>query len=548
MDFPFTLQGSNPIRLSKAFDHKTMGKMQKKLSIFLFVLSFTFSVSAQNEAANAGIRLFFPAYTDWNALEEGKELTFTLKAAGGTGTRFTYAITQGKQDGMDFDSAGYFAWKPEFNFADRLSTARTVQVIFEVRNDKGETASKTIEFKVKHVNQPPTVGDVKPWYVGYNSMNRYKVEPSAVRDEDSDPVVFIATDKMPEGMQLTAQGELTWKPSLTQFNALKARPVIVEMLAEDQPGKQQSRVKLRVEATQQDLAPEITVVPRDNPIRIKENATVDLSFYLADPNGDDDVKVFDFVTTNTEVPKSALRRNTPNQYEFIWNPGYNFVRDPLDSVSFQITFFALDKAQKRAETKVNFTVYNSVNEDAQNVQLYTQYRTGLVRAWDLLEQLKDKEQDLKRSYRRAKKGKTRRSVANASLGAISGLAPVVIQDNAGQRTITTIGGTAVATLGTLEATEVIGKSMKDLIDRLNYVMEKKNELQTKGDIFARKYALKSSRRNRDFQRDLDDFIALLNLKGMVALELDAGWENKKQATDKAIKATFKDYSPMEEEK
>ena len=398
------------------------------------------------------------------------------------------------------------------------------------------------------MNQPPTVGDVKPWYVGYNSMNRYKVEPSAVRDEDSDPVVFIATDKMPEGMQLTAQGELTWKPSLTQFNALKARPVIVEMLAEDQPGKQQSRVKLRVEATQQDLAPEITVVPRDNPIRIKENATVDLSFYLADPNGDDDVKVFDFVTTNTEVPKSALRRNTPNQYEFIWNPGYNFVRDPLDSVSFQITFFALDKAQKRAETKVNFTVYNSVNEDAQNVQLYTQYRTGLVRAWDLLEQLKDKEQDLKRSYRRAKKGKTRRSVANASLGAISGLAPVVIQDNAGQRTITTIGGTAVATLGTLEATEVIGKSMKDLIDRLNYVMEKKNELQTKGDIFARKYALKSSRRNRDFQRDLDDFIALLNLKGMVALELDAGWENKKQATDKAIKATFKDYSPMEEEK
>ena len=548
MDFPFTLQGSNPIRLSKAFDHKTMGKMQKKLSIFLFVLSFTFSVSAQNEAANAGIRLFFPAYTDWNALEEGKELTFTLKAAGGTGTRFTYAITQGKQDGMDFDSAGYFAWKPEFNFADRLSAMRTVQVIFEVRNDKGETASKTIEFKVKHVNQPPTVGDVKPWYVGYNSMNRYKVEPEAVRDEDSDPVVFIATDKMPEGMQLTAQGELTWKPSLTQFNALKARPVIVEMLAEDQPGKQQSRVKLRVEATQQDLAPEITVVPRDNPIRIKENATVDLSFYLADPNGDDDVKVFDFVTTNTEVPKSALRRNTPNQYEFIWNPGYNFVRDPLDSVSFQITFFALDKAQKRAETKVNFTVYNSVNEDAQNVQLYTQYRTGLVRAWDLLEQLKDKEQDLKRSYRRAKKGKTRRSVANASLGAISGLAPVVIQDNAGQRTITTIGGTAVATLGTLEATEVIGKSMKDLIDRLNYVMEKKNELQTKGDIFARKYALKSSRRNRDFQRDLDDFIALLNLKGMVALELDAGWENKKQATDKAIKATFKDYSPMEEEK
>ena len=35
----------------------------------------------------------------------------------------------------------------------------------------------------------------------------------------------------------------------------------------------------------------------------------------------------------------------------------------------------------------------------------------------------------------------------------------------------------------------------------------------------------------------------MNLSGLVALELDANWENKKEATDVAIKKTFKDFVP-----
>ena len=50
-------------------------------------------------------------------------------------------------------------------------------------------------------------------------------------------------------------------------------------------------------------------------------------------------------------------------------------------------------------------------------------------------------------------------------------------------------------MGTLEATEVIGKSMKDLLDRYNYVLGKRSELQNKGDVFAREFALKSARRS-----------------------------------------------------
>ena len=101
-------------------------------------------------------------------------------------------------------------------------------------------------------------------------------------------------------------------------------------------------------------------------------------------------------------------------------------------------------------------------------------------------------------------------------------------------------------MGTLEATEVIGKSMKDLLERYNYVLGKKTEIQNKGDVFAREFALKASRRGGDFVKRLDDFRAIMSLSGLVALELDANWQNKKEATDKAIKRTFKDFTPLEE--
>ena len=83
--------------------------------------------------------------------------------------------------------------------------------------------------------------------------------------------------------------------------------------------------------------------------------------------------------------------------------------------------------------------------------------------------------------------------------------------------------------------------MKDVIDRLNYVIEKKNEIQTKGDIFARDFSLKSSRRGNDFIKKVDEFNNTMNLKGLVALELNATWENKKKASESNIKKTFKDF-------
>lgn len=529
-------------------------KIGSIVALFLFLIRLT-AVGQDGKP----LQIILPHQLDrqnlnWNQVAEGQTIDVMLRAAGNRADSVTFAIKQGQMEGMSLDSLGHFRWTPGFDIADRINTTRIIPVIFEVRNKQGETATQSVDIKVQHVNRPPVVGDLRPFYVRNKTQNVYKIDPAAIRDDDNDPVVIIPiTDQMPEGAKMTAQGELTWQPSLHQFNHLKAnKGQYVEFWVEDQPAKSRTKGRLKMEVTQMDVPPEITMVPENPRVRINENSTVNLKFYLGDPNGDDDLKTFDFLSESQDVPKEALRKNTETSYEFIWKPNYDFVKDPHDSLAFQIVFFALDKGQNRAEKKINFTVYNAINEDEKDRYLYAQYRQSLVTAWNLLTQLGEKEEELKRSYRKAKTGKRNRSVANAGLGAVTGVTPAIVANNqntkiqTNMRYVSAVGGTAVLTMGTLEATEVIGKSMKDLLDRFNYVMSKKSELQNKGDVFAREFALKATRRNPDFVKKLDDFRAAMSLSGLVALELDAAWQSKTEATDKALKKMFKDFSPMEE--
>ena len=503
---------------------------------------------------NKPLRIVLPQQPDWNVVQEGQTLRFSLKAIGTNADSVSFRLAQGQLDGMLLDSAGTFTWKPGYDIADRIQTVKTIPLLLEVHNQFGESATQSIDLKVRHVNRPPVIGELPPFYVRYRTQNVYKMDPSAIKDEDNDPIVFIPiSDQMPEGSKLSSQGEMTWTLSLNQFNKLKTEKFIyIEFWVEDQPAKSRTKGRLKVEVTQMDLPPDITVVPKEQRYKVKENASVNLKFYLSDPNGDDDISAFDFLSDNQNIPKSALIKNTDNQYEFIWTPGYDFVKDPLDTLQVQITFYALDKAQNRDERKITFTVQNAINEEAKDRALYAQYRQVLVSAWNLVERLSEKEEALKLSYRKAQKGKRNRSVANASLGAVGGITPAIIANNKSQsvqtnmRYVSAVGGTAVLTMGTLEATEVIGKSMKDLLERYNYVLGKKTEIQNKGDVFAREFALKASRRGGDFVKRLDDFRAIMSLSGLVALELDANWQNKKEATDKAIKRTFKDFTPLEE--
>lgn len=502
---------------------------------------------AEEEAAPAvtvePLRLSFPEERGWNVLQEGEKIEFCVKATGGTDSIFSYRLSQGSVEGMEFDSTGMFRWTPDYDFVPRLSRDTTIQLLFEASNRHDERVRQVVDFSVEHVNRPPLVGELKPLYARYNTVNTYMIESSVVRDEDEDPIVFVPImDAMPEGARLSEQGEFSWRPSLTQFNHLQNNPVELEFYVEDQPSKARTKGYFMIKATQQDEPPSMQMVPSQKRFVYKEDATINLKFQLYDPNGESDIASFSLISDNPHVPADALVKNTDTQYEFIWRPGYDFVKDPLDSVSFNVTFFVIDKSNKQEERRVRFTILNTVNEAEWDLKLYKEYRASLVRAWDLMEQLKEAEKDLKKKYRRAKRGKKTRSLTNASLGAATGIGPVVVEEPATSKKITAIGGTAVMTIGTLEATEVFGRSTKDLVERLNYIIEKRNELQTKGDIFARKYALKSSRRKSDFMKDVDDFVSVMNLKGLVALELDAAWQNKNKATNENIAKTFKDFS------
>ncbi|ALJ01767.1 hypothetical protein DC20_21990 (plasmid) [Rufibacter tibetensis] len=490
------------------------------------------------------LKLIFPGRPGWNLLKEGEKRQFEVKAEGGTGERVIYSVAQNRVEGLVFDSLGRFSWTPGYDFVDRLTKESTVQLLFEARNEKDERASQVVDLTVRHVNRPPVVGELKPLYVQYNTVNSYTIESSAIKDDDNDPTTIVPiAGGMPEGAKLSAQGEFSWKPSVTQFNRLRDKPLVVEFYVEDQPYKARTKGQFRVEVTQQDLPPNVLLVPSQKLFRFKEDATVNLKFQVNDPNGESDIASFSFISQSATVPTSALVRNTPSQYEFIWKPGYDFVKDPLDSITFDLTFFAIDKSNKQQERTVTFTVQNAINEEENDQKLYQGYRTALARAWEMMDQLAAAEKDLKDKYRRARKGKKARSVTTATLGAGTGITPVVIEVPNTTKKVTAIGGTLVMTIGTLEATEVIGRSTKDLVERLNYIMEKRNELQTKGDAYARRYSLKSARRRPEFPKDTDELTAALSLRGLVALELEAGGESGKGATDGDIAKTFGGFHP-----
>lgn len=522
----------------------------KKITIPILVVIFLITQIAVPNLAMAQsvntvpLELSFPTWPGWNMVKEGENLQFAVKASGGEeGSRFVYTITEGHQEGLDFDSLGRFSWTPGYDFVDRETKVRSIQVVFEAVNENNERVSKAVEFKVSHVNRPPAITELKPFYVGYNTINTYTINPKAVSDDDGDPVVFVPiSDSMPEGARLSAEGEFTWKPSLTQYNKLRSKPMVIEFYVEDQPAKARTKGQFKMEVTQQDLPPSIQMVPSQKRFVFKEDGTVSLKLQVYDPNGDTDISMFNFISERSEVPGSALVKINPSQYEFTWKPGYDFVKDPQDSLSFNVTFFAVDRTNKQDERQVSFTVLNAVNEVERDQKLYNEYRSALVRAWDLMEQLKETEKYLKKKYRRAQRGKKGRSVTNASLGATTGIAPVVFEDPVQSKKISIIGGTTVMTIGTLEATEVFGRSTKDLVERLNYIIEKRNELQNKGDVFARGYASKAARNRPDFMKAIDDFVLVMSLKGLVALELDASWQNKKEATHENVSKTFKDFS------
>jgi hypothetical protein len=500
----------------------------------LFFVSGTFISNAQ--------RLHASDSTNWNSLNEGHELTFKIYALDSIVPKFTLEGVNGY--GMQFDSLGNFYWRPSFDLVDRLEKQREVSVIAQAEWKDGKRVRKTLNFTVLHQNRPPVVEDLPVFYVKQSSANRYQIPSEYVVDPDSDPLVFKSIQsQLPEGVVLSSLGLLTWTPSRNQFNNLKNNPLLLEFVVQDQPEKAEVRGKIRIAQTQLDLPPEMLLVPGDSSFTIKEDERINLKLYVSDPNGDDNINSVGFVPSDPRVLGSSMIQNTTAQSEFTWSPGYYFVEEVQKEKNVEITFFALDKSNNRVQKKVIIKVLDTENLDEKDKFLYQKYRNSLVQAKSLLDLLVDNNEKLNKAYKQAKKGKKNRSILNASLGATTGLAPIAIpNDPATYKAVSAIGGTTVMTLGTLEATEVVGKSRTDILEKMKTNVEIRNQLQLEADNFARKYALKSMRRNKEFDADRDKLLPIINNQKLVILELDASKPGPANYDNKELKKTFPDFS------
>lgn len=518
-----------------------------KCGLFIGALSVSLTSLAQSadSTRQSDVRFIFPDSTGWNVIPENHVLSFELKT---THPDPPFFSIEGADDlDIEFDSAGRFFWQPSYDLVDRVERIKEFSVIFEANwphLPKAQRIRQTVNFMVKHVNRPPVVEEMPVFYVKQSAENSYQIPNEFVYDLDGDPLVFVSVlSSMPEGATLSSQGKFTWKPSRTQFLGIRKEPLVVEFIVEDQPDKAETIGRLKIAPTQQDLPPELLLVPAvpaDSTFTIKEDETLNIKIYVSDPNGDDDVSHAGFIARDPRVPATALKRNTPLQYEFTWSPGYDFVEELDGEVTTDIVFFALDKSNNRTQRKAKIRVLDAENIAKIDALAYQKYRSNLLEAGKLIKLLDENQRVLNREYKKARKGKQHRSIVNASLGAVTGLSPVVIETPDQSKIVSGVGGTTVLTLNTLEATEVIGRSKDGIMDKIRTGIDIRNKVQAAGDEFARKYALKAPRRVPEFDKDIEKLRAVLSDPRIVLLELDA-YERNVKIQEKDLKKIFLDY-------
>ncbi len=485
--------------------------------------------------------LIFPYQYGWNILSEGETLSFRLQAKDSIPAK-SFRLDGIESTGIHFDTLGNFSWLPSYDLVDRLEKQKDFNVIFEAAWEGNRKVRVPVTFTVLHKNRAPVMEELPIVYVKMASGNTYQIPNEYVRDPDGDPITFKPVkDQIPQGANLSSLGLFTWTPSRSQFYALKESPLIVEFIVEDQPDKASIRGKLKIAQVQMDLPPEIMIVPGDSMLSVKENDLVNLKIYVSDPNGDENIAQVGFISSDDIIPIESFKENTKVQSEFIWRPGYEFVKESDAFEVVELTFYAIDNANNRAERKVSITIDDAVNIDELDKIAYSRYRNSLIQAKGLIDQLDENHEILTKAYKKAKRGKKNRALINASLGATTGLSPVVLNTDP-SKVVSAIGGTTVLTLGTLEATELLGKSKSDILEKMKVNVEIRNQLQVAGDNFARKYALKSNRRSSDFDIDRDKLLPIINNQKLVILEMDANRPSYRDYSSKELKKTFPDFS------
>ena len=505
-----------------------------KSLLLIFFFFFSLSLAAQ--------QLLFPANENWNVVKEGQSLNFSIELNDESKPRYSIEGVNGYP--IAFDTLGHFSWTPSFDMVDRLEKQKELTLIFQAEWKNGHRVSKSVSFIVLHQNRPPAIDDLPTLYVKQVTQNQYQISDDYVKDPDGDPIVYKPiVSQLPEGLQFSSQGLVTWSPSRNQFNALKINPLLLEFIIQDQPDKAETRGKLKIAQTQLDLPPDLLILPGDSLFTIKEDERLNFKIYASDPNGDENINAFGFVSSDSRIPKNSLKESTNSQGEFTWQPGYQFVDEAEKQRLVDLTFFVLDKSNNRVENRVKIKVLDAENLDQKDKFLFQKYRNSLLQAKALIERLDENHEMLSRTLKQAKKGKKKRAILNALLGATTGLSPVMLSNDPNSyRAVSAIGGTTVLTLGTLEATEVIGKSKNEILDKLKVNVEIRNQLQLEGDNFTRKYALKSARRDKSFDADRDKMLPIINNQKLEILELTAAMPAYPKYDNKEIKKTFADFS------
>lgn len=516
------------------------------VGFFVFGVSLaSFAQEADTTASQNVPKLILPDSSGWNIIKENQVLSFQVRTTDPDPPFFS--LEGGENLNIKFDSLGNFQWQPSYDLVDRVTRMKDFTIIIEAswpHVPGNRRVRESLTFVVSHVNRPPVVEEMPVFYVKQSNTNTYQFPPEFVYDQDGDPLVFKSIlDKMPEGSSLSSQGQFSWNPSRSQFMSMRKEPLVVEFIVQDQPAKAETIGKLKIAPTQQDLPPEVLLVPGvpgDSVFAIKEDETLNLKIYVSDPNGDDDVSHTGFVSNDKRVPGSALKSNTSLQYEFTWSPGYEYIDEVNGSTITEVVFFVLDKSNNRTQRKAKIKVTDTENLIKKDAQLFQKYKNYLVEAGRLVKLLDENQKDLNKEYKRARRGKQNRSIINASLGAVTGLSPVVIDAPDQSKIVSGVGGTTVLTLGTLEATEVIGRSKEGIMDKIKIGIDIRNKVQSAGDEFARKYSLKSIRRNLEFDKDIEKLRATLSDPRIVLLELDA-YEKNVRVEEKDLKKIFLDY-------
>jgi len=491
------------------------------------------------------IILIKPSGKSWNLKKEGENFSFNLKATGGS-ENYTFELMGPEFLMANLDKFGHFNWQPDFDFTGIAKDFSALSLKIRVFDDEGNEKTDDVIITVQNVNRPPIINELPTFYIRYNKLNKYDLKSSGlVYDPDGDSIIFKPVLKeLPQGMRISSGGFITWKPSVRQFKSLSSKPIYLTFNVEDFPHKAGSTGQIQIAISMEDLPPQLTMIPSKETFSIEENEELHLNFFVSDPNGDDDLLTFSFLSENKNISENALSKKNDGQFEFSWTPSFDFIQEPGASKEFNISFFALDKEGNRTEKSILVKVKDKENLLEKDRIIYDQYRTVLERAYDLASQLKEKEKQLEKQYKTAKKGKKNWAITTASLGALTGLSPVIFLENPnGQKVAAGLGGTATATIGTLDASNVLGESPSDIMRNLSYVSQKISDLVVYGNVFASKYALPLSRRSSSFQPDLRGLSIHLNLKDISKLELDAAWDNPKKATDRKIKKLFKDFNP-----